>query len=144
MSTNGSPELPYRAHLQLNTDLNLLAQVLAWFEQFNQPPVPYSVWLECQLALAEGFTNAVRHAHEDQPTDAPIEIEVTVQRQAIEIRIWDVGAEFDLEQRLSNTPPIEDEAVHGRGLDIIKKIATTLSYSHIGQRNCLLIIKNYE
>lgn len=136
-------KLPAQERVQFNTDLDALPQVLDWFEQFNQPPIPYLIWLECQLALAEGFTNAVRHAHASKTPETPIDLEIAVDHKAIELRIWDCGSGFNLNQSLSNHQVVEQTAERGRGLKIIEKIADTVSYTQIGQRNCLLIIKHY-
>lgn len=133
-----------KAFLQVNTDLNALAQVLEWFDQFNNPPIPYQVWLQCQLALAEGFTNAVRHANKGQ-ADLPVEMEVQVFEEQLAIRIWDHGAPFNMEQKLHSLPQeIDSEAEGGRGLRLMQRIADTLSYTRTAdERNCLLIIKRY-
>lgn len=130
----------------VRTDLGLLAQVLSWFDQFKHPTLPHTVWLQCQLALAEGFTNAVRHAHQDKSSEIPIEIEVSTRSQAIEIRIWDEGSGFDLERSLKTVPAFVDLlAEGGRGLKIIEKTADVFSYTRtLDHRNCLLIIRNYS
>lgn len=134
-----------QARLQVKTDLGALAEVLSWFDQFAEAGIPHIVWMQCQLALAEGFTNAVRHAHHNQPIDTPIEIEVTLLHQAIEIQIWDQGPEFDLKQCLSSMPnQVDRNAEGGRGLKLMDQVADELSYSRLpDQRNCLLIVKNY-
>lgn len=133
------------ACLQVNTDLNVLNQVLAWFDQFNCSPVPEMKWLECQLALAEGFTNAVRHAHKNQPSETLIDIEVQIFEQYLEIKIWDFGPPFDLEQKLNSLPKEMDlDAEGGRGLKLLKQMADSLTYTRtLNNRNCLLIIKRY-
>lgn len=138
-------EHPQTIRTQVNTDLHLLVQVLAWFDQFDTFTLPRSVWLQCRLALAEGFTNAVRHAHRGKPAETPIEIEVTFKDSAIELRIWDCGSGFDLEKRLNTLPNSVDlEHAGGRGLKIIQQTADRLSYTTVDeQRNCLLIIKNF-
>lgn len=139
-------ELLLESHLRTNTDLHALAQVLTWFDQFNQPTIPHLVWLQCQLALAEGFTNAVRHAHKDCSKNTVIDIEVKVLKQALEIRIWDHGAGFDLEKTLSEMSMKADrEAEGGRGLQLMHQLADTLSYTRTSdQRNCLLIVKKFS
>lgn len=136
----------YKASLQVNTDLDALAQVLEWFDQFNSPPIPSQTWMQCQLALAEGFTNAVRHAHRNQPVDLEIDVEAQVLEDRIEIRIWDQGEPFDLNQRLESMPKeLDSEAEGGRGLRLMERIADKLSYTRMQDaRNCLLIIKYYS
>jgi len=139
-------EFSQQAHLRVKTDLCALAQVLAWFDQFNHVGMPHPVWLQCQLALAEGFTNAVRHAHRDYPIETAIDIEVKIQNQCLEMRIWDYGVGFDLNQTLAAMPPqIDRNAEGGRGLKLMQQMADTLSYARTpDQRNCLLIIKRYK
>jgi serine/threonine-protein kinase RsbW len=131
---------------QFPSDRNALDQVLSWFDQLGRPTIPRKVWIQCQLALAEGFTNAVRHAHKDLSENVPIDIEVTLFSQSLEMRIWDAGPPFDLEQRLQNLDRGVDElAGGGRGIAIMAKIADKLSYTRTDDnRNCLLIVKSYE
>ncbi len=132
-----------KACLQVNTDLNALTEVLSWFDQFNCPPISYQTWLKCQLALAEGFTNAVRHAHRGQSRQLMIELEVVMYLEKIEIRIWDQGAPFDLDQTLQKMP--DREAEGGRGIPLMRRIADVLSYTRAADgRNCLLIVKQYR
>ncbi len=130
----------------IKTDLKALDQVLSHFEQLNQPWIPRRDWLQCQLALAEGFTNAVRHAHKNLSVDTPIEIDIRLNQQSLEIRIIDCGPPFDFEGFLKTANNQDDQlAGHGRGLPILQKIAAHLSYSRIDdQHNCLLIIKNFS
>lgn len=122
-----------------------IPQVLAWFHQFNQSEIPEEVWLKCQLALIEGFTNAVRHAHRNLPKETAIELEVKVLHQCIEIRIWDSGTGFDLQSKLNQlTHTLSPQSEGGRGLLLMHKIADCLSYCRTeGDRNCLLLIKKY-
>lgn len=127
------------------TDLKALDQVLTWFDQFNQGSIPKKVWIQCQLALAEGFTNAVRHAHKNLTPNVPIDIEVTLFAQALELRVWDQGPPFDLEKRFQEfKQTADDQAGGGRGIAILQKIADKLSYTRTDDnRNCLLIVKTY-
>lgn len=129
----------------MSTDLAALAQVLSWFDQFSHPPIPHVVWLQCQLILAEGFTNAVRHAHQGYPPDTSIEIEVSMFDHALEIRIWDQGAPFDLDAKLSSMPQgMDGQSEGGRGLKLMKRMSDVLKYSRTSDnRNCLLATKAY-
>ena len=131
---------------QVNSDLNALNTVLGYFEQFEQTWIPRQDWLQSQLALAEGFTNAVRHAHKGLPQEIPIEIEISLYSKSIEIRIFDRGHPFDLEGFLKNLNQEDLKfSGHGQGLLILKKIAAHLSYQPIQDgRNCLLIVKQFQ
>lgn len=135
-----------QAHLQIDTDLSALTQILSWFDQFKSTAISPSVWLQCQLALAEGFTNAVRHAHKNYPQETPIDIEITLFDQLLEIRIWDVGAGFNLNQQLNQMPlEIDQDAEGGRGLRLMQQMSDSLSYTQTAdRRNCLLIVKKFS
>ncbi len=138
----------HRAFLQVKTDLDALIPVLEWFDQFSSPPTPPKAWMECQLALAEGFTNAVRHAHADQPEEALIDLEVQVFDDRLEFRIWDQGPPFDFDAQLERMPPLgldtEVLTEGGRGLLLMKRIADHLSYVRTSdERNCLLLVKKF-
>lgn len=89
-----------KIRLQVNNDLNALTKVLEWFEQLEDLSLPNEVWWGCQLALAEGFTNAVRHAHKNLPHSTPIQLEVTVFKGRLELKIWDCGQYFDLNAKI--------------------------------------------
>lgn len=136
------------SQLRVETNLNALAELLDWFEQFNSPILPCHVWYECQTALAEGFTNAVRHAHQRKglPETTPIDIEVIVFPKHLEIRIWDWGDPFDLKAKIQSIPPEDMTSLvkeGGRGLLFMQKLTDELCYDRLSdQRNCLIMRKN--
>ncbi|BAQ65160.1 ATP-binding protein [Geminocystis sp. NIES-3709] len=130
-----------KIHFQVKTDLIYLQEVLEKFDSVKQDWVNQKDWLQCQLALAEGFTNAVRHAHKDKPSDTPIDIEIKVTEAEINIKIWDYGQPFQLTSL--DKKKSSDLAGGGRGIEILQKIADELEYDHQSDdRNCLLIKKN--
>lgn len=131
---------------KVESNLKALDQVLSHFDQLNQSWIPKKDWLQCQLALAEGFTNAVRHAHKNLSSEIPVEIDIRLTPQSLEIRIWDSGPFFDLEKFIQTLGTRDDRlAIHGQGIPILQKIAAYLRYFRTDdQRNCLLIIKNFS
>jgi serine/threonine-protein kinase RsbW len=128
------------------TDPDELQRVLAWFDQFQGLPIPQTVWLQCQLALIEGFTNAVRHAHKQLPKTTPIKIEVTAASEYLDINIWDQGPGFDFGSTLSRKlKTTTSDSVGGRGLRIMQQVADTVEYRADGpNRNCLHICKYFS
>ncbi|PZO38036.1 MAG: anti-sigma regulatory factor [Pseudanabaena frigida] len=130
--------------LQVNTDLNELTNVLNWFEKLPHHSVPNPDWLRCKTAFAEVFTNAVRHAHRNMPTETPISLEATLSRDTIEIKVFDYGSGFDLSEKLSNLDDVDVNALGGRGLDLISQMVDVFTYTKTSDgRNCMLIGKNY-
>lgn len=133
-------------HLRVQTDLSDLNQVLGWFEQLNHPSIPRKTWIQSKTALAEGFTNAVKHAHSGLPVETPIDITVKITSEQLEICIWDFGAAFDFVQKLESQTQTPDlEAFSGRGLNLICQLVDHFSYTRTSDdRNCLLMVKHYS
>lgn len=86
--------------LQVNTEVNALTIVMDWFEQLKDLSLPNEVWFQLQLALAEGFINAVRHAHKNLPVETPVQLEITVFDGHLELKVWDYGPSFDFDAKL--------------------------------------------
>ncbi len=139
-------KLSQRASLQVPTDLNALVDVLSWFDQFQNALLPYDVWLQCQLAIAEAFTNAVRHAHCNKSPETLVELEVSIHSTLLEIRVWDEGPGFDMDTFLQTQPlTVDENAEGGRGLSLIHQIADDLKYfQNTNQRNCLYMAKRFS
>ncbi len=144
----GNPRPLQQSHLQVTTDLNAVTEVLQWFERFISPQLPDRFWEGCKLALVEGFTNVVRHAHHHLPKTTPIELELKVFAQGMEIRIWDRGKPFDLPAKLKSlleegNDPLEKE--NNRGLILMSKVTDELSYKRLSDhRNCLFMRKSIQ
>ena len=108
-SERSSNQQNHKISLQVKTDLKAVDRVLCWIDQLEHLPIPEAVFHQCKLATIEGFTNAVRHAHKHLPVETPIELEITVFNNRIEIKIWDCGKPFDfnakLQEKLQETSP---------------------------------------
>lgn len=133
-------------HLQVKTELEALKEVLQWFEALVFPLVPQKIGWQCEVALVEAFTNAVRHAHQDLPETTPIDLEVELLPNSLEMRIWDRGQPFDIQAKLrkgeKEASSMEKEG--GRGLQFIKKLTDELQYLNLpNHRNCLVMRKHY-
>lgn len=134
--------------IQFEVDSNLqgLESVLSQFNQIYDDFIPHQDWLKCKLALAEGFTNAVRHAHKELPIDTKITIEVVLKPAMLEIYIWDVGNPFDLNQYIKDKSSENNNWLgSGRGVAILTQIADRLEYKRVQSKsNCLLIFKKFS
>ncbi len=144
MKTNN---IKQKFKLQVATKLEALQEVLQWYKELISPCLPQQTGWQCEVALVEAFTNAVRHAHQDLPTNTPIDLEVELYPNCLEMRVWDRGKPFDLKAQLQanrdNVTSLEKEG--GRGLQFIKKLTDELQYlSNLDYRNCLVIKKTYS
>jgi serine/threonine-protein kinase RsbW len=129
--------------IHVNTDLNELSNVLEWFQGLNQASVSPEDWMQCKIALAEGFTNVVRHAHQSLPPQTAIEIDLNFYPNHVEMQIWDCGPPFSLMEQIERScKSVTDRSVSGRGLILLQKIANELEYRRVdATRNCLCLIK---
>jgi serine/threonine-protein kinase RsbW len=132
-------------HLTVKSDLKLQNQVQQWFEKFSLQYLAQGGWSESQLyrlnlALAEGFTNAVRHAHKTLPPETNIEIELSLWEDRLEMRIWDYGNPFNPDHIPEPKPGTLQD--HGYGWFLIRRVADKVVYERpCENRNCLLIVK---
>jgi serine/threonine-protein kinase RsbW len=133
-------------HLTVKSDLHLLNQVQQWFEQFCLQHLSQPAWSEgllyrLNLALAEGFTNAVRHAHGALPPETTIDIDVTLWIDRLEIRIWDQGKPFNPD--ILEEPEPGSLIEGGYGWFLLRRLADRVVYERSpDERNCLLIVKH--
>jgi serine/threonine-protein kinase RsbW len=134
--------------LEVQSEITALQQVLYWFERSIMPLLPKQLGWQCELLLTEAFTNAVRHAHRHLPSNTLIELEVEIDRDSLEMRVWDWGIPFDLDrhkQNLAAENPDSWEKEGGRGLDLIDQLTDELYYfREDDRRNCLVMRKKID
>lgn len=129
--------------LKVKSNLTVQAQVQKRFEQFCSKHISpmYSStrqFHQLNLALAEGFSNAVRHAHKELPPETLIEIELSIRDKQIEIRIWDRGKPFNPDLIEEPLPGTLCEG--GYGWFLLRRLADRVVYERCQDgRNCLLI-----
>jgi serine/threonine-protein kinase RsbW len=123
----------------------LVAQVQHWFKDVCYSLEGDFAWVDnytdrLGLALTEGFTNAVRHAHAHLPPDTAINIDLALANDHVEIRIWDQGAPFNPE--LLPEPQPGELLESGYGWFLLRRLADHVTYKRLQDgRNCLSIVK---
>lgn len=133
-------------HLTVRSDLGVLTEVQQWFGNFCDQYWAKLDWSDhlfycLNLALAEGFSNAVRHAHHDLPPTTPIDIDLALWNDRMEIRIWDQGQPFDPDRLPEPSPGTLQ--VGGYGWFLLRRLADKVIYERSQDgRNCLLIVKH--
>ncbi|MEA5416101.1 ATP-binding protein [Synechococcus sp. BA-132 BA5] len=91
----------HNSELDVISDLGELETVLSWFERQQHPDVPSDLWMQAQMALVEGFTNAVRHAHAHLVAPPQVHLSLQLSSQAFRIQIIDHGEPFDFAAALA-------------------------------------------
>lgn len=84
-----------KSDLAVNSDLGELETVITWFERQGHIDIPSELWMQAQLALVEGFTNAVRHAHAHLVAPQQVHLSLQITSQMFCIQIIDHGEPFD-------------------------------------------------
>lgn len=124
-----------QSHLQVETNFNAFQEVLDWFEQFSNGLVPKKFASECQLILADSFTVVVRSACESCLPTTPIEFELKLFTDYLEIRILQQRQRFCSLARLISP----GEAREG---PIVPSLIDELCYTCLPNReNCLVMRK---
>lgn len=123
-----------KARLSVQSHLEELVAVQQWFRVLISRLAIDNPWINDQfdqlnLALAEGFTNAVRHAHADLPGSTPIEIELMMQPEQIEICIFDQGEPFDPSSLSEPKPGALREG--GYGWFLLRRLADKVTYDRM-------------
>lgn len=132
-------------HKQLVVDskLETLFKVQRWFKDVCSSLDPELVWIshycdQLNIALTEGFTNAVRHAHASLPPETPISIDVLLKEDRIDICIWDQGAPFDPDELWEPEPgTLLPEG--GYGWFLLRRLTDQVTYRRQEDKNCLAI-----
>jgi serine/threonine-protein kinase RsbW len=134
-----------KAHLKVTSQLDVVAQVQRWFRETCCSLEGESSWVgshsdRLALALTEGFTNAVRHAHAHLPPETGIDIDLALDTNQVEIRIWDYGDPFNPE--LLPEPQPGELLESGYGWFLLRRLADKVTYYRSKDgRNCLSIVK---
>ncbi|MBE9032969.1 ATP-binding protein [filamentous cyanobacterium LEGE 11480] len=135
-----------KAGYTVKSDLHSLNDLQAWFRQLCRRNQSQWTAIEGQvyrlnLALAEGFTNAVRHAHAGLPADTRIEVKVALGPAHVEIQIWDAGHPFDPNSIEEPQPGTLRKG--GYGWFLLRRLVDRVSYDRQGNRNCLRMQKSW-
>ena len=135
-------------HLIVMSHLDVLLQVQHWFRDVCQSLEADNSWVQAYadrlaMALTEGFTNAVRHAHAELPPETAIDIDFALWRDHLEIQIWDRGQPFNPESLPEPEPGALLES--GYGWFLLRRLADKVTYKRSQDgRNCLSIIQYEE
>lgn len=118
----------------------LLEAIEAHFEDREVPPGPAA---QLMIALDEVISNALDHGSE---TASPIvEIALDVHESRVDATVIDDGKAFD---PLAAPPPdtslsVDDRAIGGLGIHLVRELMDDISYSREGGRNHLRFSKTF-
>ena len=127
------------------TEVRNLSSAVEEFGDENQLPQP-TVFV-INLALDKLITNAVTHGDFDVP-DPTIEIRLKADRNVVTLTMEDNGSPFDPTARdpedVDTTSALEDRAVGGLGLHLVRTFAHDMSYEFVDGRNRLTVHHHFK
>lgn len=130
--------------IQIKNDFSELAKVSQLFEQFSEThQLPLKFTNPVNLALDEILNNIIAYGYDDDK-EHKISIEVSLVDQSIKLKIEDDGIPFnplDLKEA-DTTSGIQERAVGGLGIHLLRNMLDKLSYGYINNKNCLFAEKN--
>lgn len=98
---------------------------------------------EIRLAVDEAYTNIIKHAYKNTPTEK-VNIEIGSDEQQLWISLQDEGLSFD--PSTYNEPDlmqrIKEKKRGGMGVYLIRKVMDQVHYNRKGQMNEIRMVKN--
>jgi anti-sigma regulatory factor (Ser/Thr protein kinase) len=135
-----------RASLSLKNDVTELERVAAGLEEFgNEAGLSDEVVGELNLCLEEILTNIMFYGLEEgrDPDSLAIELGLEVSDRALTVRVQDNGKPFNpLDAGDPDTElPVEERAIGGLGIHLVRELMDELLYAREGDRNVLTMKK---
>jgi serine/threonine-protein kinase RsbW len=131
-----------KTELHIPSDLRFSEVVENWVLnsvkiQLDNPENWADLSRRIRLALAEAFSNVVRHAHKETP-DLPVLLQLEIKNNHILLAIWDYGQGYDMANY--DEPDPESKQLGGYGWLIINRLMDKVEYNlQVDGRNCLTL-----
>ncbi|MGR8979109.1 MAG: ATP-binding protein [Gammaproteobacteria bacterium] len=93
------------------------------------------------LVLTEATANAIKHAKDNDPKDT-VKIAISIEKNELNIRVYDHGQGFDLEK--VPIPDLDHPKEGGMGIYLIRTLMDSVSYTRQKNCNVLEIVKHLK
>lgn len=136
-------EILKQSHRKVETTLEALPEILEWCEQFVDGVVQKKFVVLFQWILAESFSEVVRNIHKNLPSTTPIEVELKLFTDYLEIQILEQGKPFYLLAYLMAGLPYEND--YCADICVIPHLIDELRYITLPDKgNCLIMRKRLD
>ncbi|HLX36978.1 MAG TPA: ATP-binding protein [Candidatus Binataceae bacterium] len=131
------------AHLTIRIDPSALRDVRGFVEDFVvQHAVARDEQHRLMIVLEELITNLAKYGYRDRPAGSA-EVRLQLDESRLILEVVDDGDPFD---PLKAPPPdfdapLEDRAIGGLGVHIMRALADEISYRRAGERNVLQMMR---
>ncbi len=135
-------------HVSLPAKLTEVRNLSAAVERFGDAnALPQPTVFIINLALDELITNAIMHGTFDAP-DPKIDIHLEIEQNIVTLIMEDNGSPFDPTgmdaDDVDTTSSLEDRAVGGLGLHLVRTFAHDLNYEFVDGRNRLTVHHHFK
>ena len=136
-------EILKQSHRKVETTFEALPEILEWCEQFVDGVVQKKFVVQFQVILAESISKVVRDIHKNLPSTTPIEVELKLFTDYLEIRILEQGKPFYLLASLIADLPHEND--YCGNIYVIPRLIDELCYITLPDKgNCLIMRKRLD
>lgn len=132
--------------LKLDAVIENIPQVTGWIdEQLEALDCPMKAQMQIDIAIDELFSNIARYAYSPEIGQATVRIETEEDPLAVVITFLDHGIPFDPLNRDDPdvTMSLEDRAIGGLGIFMVKKTMDEIRYEYKDGQNILSIKKKF-
>ena len=135
-------------HVSLPAKLTEVRNLSAEVEEFGDANgLPLQTVFVINLALDELITNALTHGTFEVP-DPTIDIRLHAERNVVTLTMEDNGSPFDPTavdgEDVDTTSALEDRAVGGLGLHLVRTFAHDIAYEFVDGRNRLTVHHHFK
>jgi serine/threonine-protein kinase RsbW len=122
------------------TEIGVLAEAIeAWAEPMD---LPMKTVMETNLMLDELITNIVSHGYAGE-AGHPIDVDLGIAGDTLTIILTDSAAPFNLldAAQADTELGIEERDIGGLGIHFVRKLAKSIAYARVNDRNVVTIEK---
>lgn len=133
-------------NLTLPNDINAVSQLNEFLDIIcEELGVDMSTNMSLNLAMEEAVVNVMSYAY-PEGTEGKVNIEVVADDYKMVFVITDSGKPFDPTKKaaVDTTLPLEQRAIGGLGIHLIRQIMDEVTYQRKGDQNILTLIKNIK
>jgi len=130
----------------IKNDHSELGRVVQLFQEFCRgKKIPKKIANSIDLVLDEILNNIISYGYDDQ-NEHEIDIQLSISDGQLILQIEDDGVEFNPTEiaEADTKSSIEDRAIGGLGIHLIRNAMDEVHYSYKSKKNCLTMKKKIE
>ena len=115
-------------------------------ELLEEAACPMKVLMQIDVIVEEVFVNIAHYAYGERRGKAAVRVEVSGEPAAATITFTDRGMPYDplSHKDPDTTLPASERPIGGLGIMMVRKIADSVSYERVHDRNYLTVVKTWR